>query len=911
MNSKAMLKLSPVAAAVMLALGSAAHAAAPAANALPGAFLSNQATTAVTYTINTSNAATIVVPSAGTLAGSGNTVLQFGGATSATVSNAITPTVTPTSGVTTVAGFNIGSAATLTFHAGGTGANVLVSDQTGQASNIDGTIVTTGTNLANLFIANPNGVVVGGGASLTAGDLALLGYQADEADFVAHGQVTVGVSPSLAATLTSPSQAGTPTATANGTVTVSDGATVNAGYLLVAGAGQVNVGGVHGTPPAIAIAAGAGATATSTAMTVDNTLMSAGAVANVGGAHAVVVASMAAAGGVNTSNTVHLNNATVGGTLTNSGTLSLGGVNNVSALVNSVSVAISDAATSSYGSITNNAYATIAGVDNVATLTNNGNATVATNVSVGSATNSANLDLTGALNLGGTFANAGKATLAGTITATSSAAAVSNTGTLDASSTGLSTVNTVTLGSFANTGTIYDGGKGVGVTAGSINLGGTVAKSSTASSVGAISLVAETGDLVGTAGITTPSTVSLTAVKGNVNYTGAITATGAVTAAATTGAVTLGAVNASTASLSATAGNGNLTLGGNVTDTGATLKATGGSIYVNGNITDAGSVSATADNQIMVNGTVSATTGTVSLTTNKVWTGAYNLGVVIQPSGGVNATGVTVNAADNMLQYGTLAATTIAGFTFTGNSYYQGAGAAINTSVATFNFGSSTTASAAIAGGIVAGSANPQPSGAFFNAVMVGGSNATTGVTLNVTAANLGTAAQNVNLMGIGDTTLNTGTSTSTLFGPNGSAVINTSFVPSNLFVRAQGGNLAIAANDGVNFYWPGLVYASTVKAGMVSTVDTTKTITVGAGTAAFSNALPYQATGGAGIYLMTGKINVGDITTNTNSNINVLNSLQVAGLNLYTAAAPTGLVLTYSATLPAANVVNYTPPAN
>jgi hypothetical protein len=77
------------------------------------------------------------------------------------------------------------------------------------------------------------------------------------------------------------------------------------------------------------------------------------------------------------------------------------------------------------------------------------------------------------------------------------------------------------------------------------------------------------------------------------------------------------------------------------------------------------------------------------------------------------------------------------------------------------------------------------------------------------------------------------------------------------------------------------------------------------------SNALPYQATGGAGMYLMSGKVNVGDITVNTNSNVNVLNPLQVAGLNLYTASAPTGLVLNYNATLPTANVVSFTPPAN
>ena len=914
MNRKTMLTLSPVAAAVMLALGSAAHAAAPAANALPGAFLTNQ-TSNVSYTITGSNAGAISIPG-------GNTVLQFGGATSATVSTSVPVTLSPTTlaGVTTVAGFNIGASATLGINATATGANVLVSDLTGQASNIYGTLNANGS-VASLFVANPNGVVVGGAASVSAANVGLFGYQADEANFTAAGSVTVGVAGAAGASIGSPAVTGTPTATANGAVTVNTGATVNAGYLLVAGAGQVNVGSVAGTVTTLDIAAGASATAagqigtTAPAVVLGTTVVSNSAVANLGdAAGSINVAGIAAVGAVNVLGTAGINNATVGGTLTNSGDLTLDGTNNVSAVVNNVTLAASDAA-GTYGTITNNAYANIGGTDTVSTLTNNANATVANTVTVGTLTNSANLDLSGTLNLGGTFANAGKATLASAINATKTGAAVNNTGTLDASASGLTTLTTVTLGSLTNTGAIYEGGHGVAVTAGTISLGGTVANNSTSAAIGGVTLAAQTGDVTGTATLKAGGSVSLTSAKGNVNYTGPVTVTGtnAVTATATTGAVTLGAVSVTGGALLATAGNGDLTLGGNVTDANAVLKATAGSVYVNGNLTDTGDVGVTAANQIMVNGNVAATSGTVNLDTTKLWTGAYNLGVVIQPSGGVTAQTVNVTAAGNqgnMLQYGTLAAKT--GFNFTGNSYYQGAGAAINTSSATFNFGNSSTASAAIAGGIVAGSTNPQPSGAFFNAVVVGGSNTTGAVTLGVNAAKLGSVAQNVNLMGIGNTTVTSATNSAALFGPSGSAVINTSFVPSNLFVRAQGGNLTLNSNaTGGGFYWPGLIYASTVQSGMVATVDTTKTITVGSGTDAFSNALPYQAAGGAGIYLMTGKINVGDITTNTNSNINVLNALQVAGVNLYTAAAPVGLVLNYSATLPATNVVAYTPPAN
>ncbi len=909
MNRKTMLKLSPVAAALMLALGSAAHAAAPAANALPGAFLTNQATTAVSYTINPASTGTIVVPS-------GNTVLQFGGATSATVKNAITPTITPTTGVTTVAGFNIGSAATLAVNATAAGANVLVSDQSGQASNIYGSLVAN-TSVAGLFIANPNGVVVGGStATIAATNVALVGYQANEADFLTNGQVTVGVTPSAAATLTSPSVAGGVTATANGAVTVMDGSTVNAGYLLVAGAGQVNVGSVAGATT-VDVAAGTSVTATSTATNLGSAVIAAGASASLGGTSgSLTVDGLGAAGAVSVANTVVLNNASVAGTLTNNGTLTLGGTNNVNALVNNVTAGVADVA-GTYGSITNNAYLTLGNTDTVSTLTNNANATVGTST-FGAVTNNANL-VAGVLDFGGAFANAGSASV-GSLNGTNSAATVNNSGVINNTATAVFS-NAGTLASFTNTGKIYDGGYGVNISAGSISLGGSIAASAAATSGGPVTLTANTGDLTGTASITTPDVVSLTAVKGNINYTGSIAAALGVNASATTGAVTLGAVNASTASLSANAGNGSLTLGGNIIDSGAILNAVGGSVLINGNITDAGSVNVSADNQIMVNGNVVASAGNVSLTTNNHWSGPYNLGVVIQPSGGVTANGVFVAVAvgdaspdGNMLQYGTLAAK--AGFQFVGNSYYQGAGAQINTSLATFIYGNATSGGV-ITGGIVAGSKNPQPSNAFYNAVVVGGSNVTnvtTGVTLRVSPNILGSVADNVNLMGIGNTTLQTilPLGVSAQFGSTGSAVTNNGYVPSNLFVRAQGGDLNLAQNSGGGFYWPGLIYASTVQAGgNNATVDTTKTITFGAAgnPVALSNALPFQPKGGEGVYLMTGKINVGDITTNTGSNVNVLNALQVAGVNLYTSGKPTGLVLSYNAT--SVNVVPYTPPAN
>ncbi|HOI65523.1 MAG TPA: filamentous hemagglutinin N-terminal domain-containing protein [Thiomonas arsenitoxydans] len=867
MNHKTMLKLTPVAASLMMALGGVAHAAAPAANALPGTFLTNNSN--VTYNIATS---------VGAITGlSGNAVLQFGGASSATVSAAVVPSLASTATAATAAGFNIGASAALQLNASATGANVLVSDLTGQASNIYGSLTANGS-VASLFIANPNGVVVGGTGNISAGNVALVGYQADAASFAATsgGTVTVGVVGAVPPSLTSPGSAGTSTTTANGEVTISNGATVNAGYLLVAGAGQVNVGALNSasTVATLSVAAGSSVTAGSSA-TLGNAIVSASAVANLGGnTGSLAVANLGAAGAVNVLGSVDLSNATIGGTLTNNANLTLGSATNVAA------------------------------------FTNNANASVgATNVTFGGITNNANLDANSGLTFGGAFVNAGKATV-GTLTANSSTASVNNSGTL----TGVAGIQTsvastsAALTSFTNTGTLYDSGAGIQVTAGSINLGGTVANSNTSATIGGVTLVAQTGDLTGSANLNLNSSnvASLTAVKGGINYTGNVNAT-SFTVSAATGAVALGAVNVGTAgAVVVNAGNGNITLGGNVSASTAGFTAAGGSVLVNKDITATTSATFNADNQIMVYGNVNAgTAGTVNLTTNKVWTGPYNLGVVIMPSGGVVAGTVATTVAGNMLQYGNISAAN--GFQFTGNSYYQGAGAAINTPAATFGYGNASSGGA-IAGGIVFGSANPQPSNAFFNAVVVGGSNATGGVSLDVTPANLGTAMQNVNLMGIGNTTLATAPAVGALFGSTGSTVINTGFVPSNLFIRAQGGNLTLAKNSSGGFYWPGLVYASTVQAGTNATVDTTKTITLGG---SLSNALPYQATGGAGIYLMTGKVNVGDITVNTNSNVNVLNPLQVAGLNLYTASAPTGLVLNYSATLPTANVVSYTPPAN
>lgn len=778
MNRKTVLKLSPIAASLMFALGSSmAYAAAPAAGVLPGAFSTNVA--GVTYTSASSNAATITTTNA-------TTVLQWGGSTVA-VPNA----VTAPSGITTVAGFNIGSGATLTLNGVANG-SVLVSDLTGQASQIFGAIGSAGT-AQNLYIANPNGVVLGGTGSITAAGLALLGYAQDPSTF--SGSVAVN-----SATISN-----------KGDVTVSKGATVNAGYLLVAGAGNVNVDA--GVGASADIAAGVGATATAGAANVNGTAYTTTAVLNLSGTGNLAGA-VGAAGAVNiaSGSTVTLGaTTTIGGTLTNAGAATV--ANNAFA-----------------GDVVNNNQLNLSGAGPLTlggSLTNNGTMTVGV---AGAATSVA---------ANGGIVNAGLLTMLGTsatlATGSKAPAAISNSGQISAAG-----LTVGTAASFSNTGILNLGtaaGNNLSVTAGTINLGGVVQATSGTALIGQATLAATSGNLtVGT---------DLTTGGGSDSYS-----------------------------------------------------AAKGSAFLNSTLTAGGTVSAAAMNQVVVGGAINATNN-VTLSTANTWTAPYSLGVVIQPGASVSGVAVTAAVATaagnmgNMLAYGDITG----GFTYTGNSFYQGAGAQIK-GAATFGYS-----------GVITGGIDPvtktQGSDPFKNAVVVNGG-AASAITLN--PGKLGTANQNTNVMGVGATTLTANLGTLAPIFAGDSAVINTGFVSSNLFARAQGGNLTLTSNGANGFYWPGLAYLSTVKSGMLATVDTSKSITLTAGTE-LSNAIPMQVAGGKGVYLMSGTTVPTTITTNTNSNISLLNPALV-GVVGKTAAAPTGSVLTFSAPLATSNLVAYTPPA-
>jgi hypothetical protein len=202
----------PLLAALLLALSAPAAFALtpPPAGALPGNG------TAVYGTVT----AAIAGSTATVTVGSGNTVITWG------ASGALLP------GSST--GFNIGSSAAVDFQNTAAGsAAVLNIDTTGNASQIYGSLSATSVTAADaptLFVANANGVVVGSGATITAPNgIGFIGAdlnstQAEEV-FASCGAVPLYFDNS------------------SGSVSVQNGVSWGAttSFLLVAGAGTVNV----------------------------------------------------------------------------------------------------------------------------------------------------------------------------------------------------------------------------------------------------------------------------------------------------------------------------------------------------------------------------------------------------------------------------------------------------------------------------------------------------------------------------------------------------------------------------------------------------------------------------------------------------------------------------------------------
>ena len=199
----------------------AANPTPPAAGSLPGSFFPSSF--GVTYTGTGSTSATIH-----TTFGV-NTVLQWGGATLGFGQE------TPPGGLSTAtnAGFSIGSGGALTIN--GAATSVLVSDITGSPSQIYGALHAD-TLAGPLYVANPNGVIVGSSGIITAPakGVGLLGYGLTPSSFFG-GTVTIDSTHGTGGT---------------GPVTVMAGAGISNGPLLVADNGTVNIGAVSSFQPA-------------------------------------------------------------------------------------------------------------------------------------------------------------------------------------------------------------------------------------------------------------------------------------------------------------------------------------------------------------------------------------------------------------------------------------------------------------------------------------------------------------------------------------------------------------------------------------------------------------------------------------------------------------------------------------
>lgn len=409
-TQSAQFKVRPLIGAIALALAApAAFAAAPAAGALPGTFYSS---TTASY-LGNGTQATIAYTAAGT------TVMQWGATFSG--ASSVSPSLASSTGaaMNNVAGFNIGAGATLTINNSATvtaGTGLLISDVTGQASQIYGT-VSAGASVGPLFIANANGVVLdaNGAVNNGANSVAFLGFAQDAAAFAGATTASVSVSVGAGQTLLT-----------KGDVTV-NGA-VSAGTVLVAGAGNVNV--AHsGAATGWNIFAGENFTYNGGATASGAFAGGSAAVVNLtggasSGSSAFSGATVVAAGNVNLNNYISsFSSATIAGTLTNKGvlsasTVSAGGVVN-NGVINATAASTLTATT---GDVVNNGIINASDAVAFSAASTTGNVT--NNGSINFASSSAALSMTGFnVNLYGTV-NANVGTVATALSATNALGAV-------------------------------------------------------------------------------------------------------------------------------------------------------------------------------------------------------------------------------------------------------------------------------------------------------------------------------------------------------------------------------------------------------------------------------------------------------------------------------------------------------
>ncbi len=212
--------------AAAFAMPVAAYAAAPAAGQLPGVGVVQSLTGSGTVKTSTSTSTSTM-----TLTVTGANVINWGKANGSSIIN---------SGGTP--GFNIGSNATVDVVSTSTKASsVLNVDISGNPSQIFGKLVSSNTNsthpAATVFISNANGIVVGSGATIVApSGLGLI--NADLSSTAAQQMFVNGNVP-----LSFTGASGGVTINAGADLSQVGGTTPGTGFLLVAGAGNVNVTG--------------------------------------------------------------------------------------------------------------------------------------------------------------------------------------------------------------------------------------------------------------------------------------------------------------------------------------------------------------------------------------------------------------------------------------------------------------------------------------------------------------------------------------------------------------------------------------------------------------------------------------------------------------------------------------------
>lgn len=199
--------------AIFAALAAPAALAGVTATQLPG----------VGYVVNGSSVTSTNSNDTLTIKNGAGTVIQWGGSSPSATSAA-------TINASGTAGFNVGSSATVKFSGSAVGASVLNIDASGNPSEILGNL--TANSDTSVFVANANGIVVGGGAVISAPEgLGLINADLNNKNAIAAftAASTILFSPSGAV----------------GGVSIASTANLNAvdGFLDVAGAGNVNVDG--------------------------------------------------------------------------------------------------------------------------------------------------------------------------------------------------------------------------------------------------------------------------------------------------------------------------------------------------------------------------------------------------------------------------------------------------------------------------------------------------------------------------------------------------------------------------------------------------------------------------------------------------------------------------------------------